>query len=361
MPNFCGCPDFYLLAGGGCPELELCVAELCVAVPIHPSQYIHALRNSGGKPQRFAWCTISRRKPSSGYTWMKRQIQQAELPENVFSMTVCSGNWNGIQVETTEFTLAGHVLHAFPRQGSAILSAVLDEVGGRVEPRLAEERPCPVSHRPHHMVFAPADVGLWGYTDGARYVRDVNLFFELPVLEERLGERVDKELVSTLRLRFFDDRIWTLARLLADACDNYDPGMKLYGDGLSMAIVTLLLQKMPESARVSKGLAPWQLRRAVDFMEAQLPQHVELRELAILTGLSQSHFSRAFKVSTGMAPYQWQLDSRIRRAQLLLLQTKSSLEQIADSTGFTDASHLNRIFRRITGTPPAAWRNARKT
>jgi transcriptional regulator GlxA family with amidase domain len=86
-----------------------------------------------------------------------------------------------------------------------------------------------------------------------------------------------------------------------------------------------------------------------------LPQRVELSELAVLAGLSQSHFSRAFKVSTGMAPYQWQLDSRIRRAQLLMLETKSSLEQIADATGFTDAAHLSRIFRRITGTTPAVW------
>jgi AraC family transcriptional regulator len=164
---------------------------------------------------------------------MKRQIQQAQVLENVYSMTVSDRSWNGILVETTEFTGAGHVLHAFPRQGTTIFSAVLEEVGGRVEPRLAEHRPCPVPHKPRHMVFAPADVGLWGYTDGARYVRDANLYFDIPALEERLGERIDKELVSTPRLRFFDDRIWTLTRLLADACDNSDTAMQLYGDGIN--------------------------------------------------------------------------------------------------------------------------------
>lgn len=291
---------------------------------------------------------------------MKQQVSTSELPENVLAMTVSNRSWNGIDVEATEFRCDGRVLHAFPRQGSTILSVVLEEVGGHVEPRLAEHQPCPIAHMPGHMVFAPGDVPLWGYTRGIRYVRDVNLFFDIPALEESLGERIDGRLAAEPRLRFHDERIWTLSRLLADASEGNDPSLQLYGDGLTTAIVALLLQAKAEPAAGHKGLARWQLQRVVDFIEAQLPQRVALAELAALTGLSQAHFSRAFKASTGMAPYQWQLDRRVRRAQLLMLETASSLEEIAASTGFADAAHLNRIFRQFTGTTPATWRNSHK-
>ena len=109
-----------------------------------------------------------------------------------------------------------------------------------------------------------------------------------------------------------------------------------------------------------KGLAPWQLRRVVEYLDAHLPGRVELAHLAALAGLSQAHFSRAFKASTGMAPYRWQLDARIRRAQALLIDTRASLDQVAEATGFADAVHFGRTFRKLTGATPAAWRRDRK-
>jgi transcriptional regulator GlxA family with amidase domain len=58
-----------------------------------------------------------------------------------------------------------------------------------------------------------------------------------------------------------------------------------------------------------------------------------------------------------MAPYRWQLDARIRRAQALLIDTRVTLDEVAEVTGFADAVHFGRTFRQLTGTTPAAWRN----
>lgn len=127
-------------------------------------------------------------------------------------------------------------------------------------------------------------------------------------------------------------------------------------DGLATAITTRLFAKPSGSGRNLKGLAPWQLRRVLDYMKASLPQRVELAHLAALVDLSQAHFSRAFKVSTGLAPYRWQLDFRIRRAQELLINTSASLDQVAEATGFADAVHFGRMFRKYIGVTPAVWR-----
>lgn len=90
-----------------------------------------------------------------------------------------------------------------------------------------------------------------------------------------------------------------------------------------------------------------------------MPAKVELSTLAELAGLSQSHYCRAFKASTGLAPYQWQLQSRIDRAKFLLLNTNSCLRDIAEAIGFADAVHFGRTFRKMTGASPAAWRTDR--
>jgi AraC-like DNA-binding protein len=211
------------------------------------------------------------------------------------------------------------------------------------------------------MHFAPAGMEMWGYSADTRFVKDATLTFDLAVLGERLATEFDADATATPRLRFSDDRIWTLVKLLSDVVNDPDPSTQLYGDGLTAAISARLFADPSEPAADGKGLAPWQLRRIVEYLDAHLPERVDLAHLAALAGLSQSHFSRGFKASTGMAPYRWQLDARIRRAQALLIDTRASLDRVAEVTGFADAVHFGRTFRKLTGATPAAWRRDRKT
>lgn len=286
-------------------------------------------------------------------------MQPPQLPENVLSIASAGRAWNGVQVDVTGFDCAGPVVHALNHTQATRLSVVLEEVGGHCEPRLGPDRPNPIDHLPRHMHLAPAGLATWGYTAGVRYVKDATLSFDLG----SLGERLEIDLAGELapRLRFADDRLWTLVRLLSEVVDDPDPSTQLYGDGLTTAIAARLFAPLSHGAlAVTQGLAPWRLKRVIDFLEACLPQRVELAQLAQLAGLSPWYFSRAFKASTGMSPYQWQLDARIRRAQASLLHTDATLEQIADAQGFADAMHFGRTFRKIVGSGPAAWRRDRK-
>ncbi len=288
-----------------------------------------------------------------------RTDHSVPLPENMLSSSTSRRAWNGVRVEVTEFHCAGRVVHQLHHETEALLSVVLAEIGGRCEPRLRENQPCPIGYMPRHMHFAPAGMETWGYTDDIRFVKDASLTFDLAALGERLGTEFDADAIATPRLRFADDRIWTLVRLLADAVNDPDPSSQLYGDGLTAAIAAQLFNdRTAPIAQPARGLAPWQLRRVVEYQDAHLPKRIELAQLAAIAGLSQSHFSRAFKASTGMSPYRWQLDARIRRAQALLFDTHKSLEHVAQWTGFADAVHFGRTFRKLTGATPAAWRRA---
>ena len=104
------------------------------------------------------------------------------------------------------------------------------------------------------------------------------------------------------------------------------------------------------------GLAPWQLRRACEAMEAHLEDDIGLDMLAGIAGCSPAHFSRAFKQSTGMPPFRWLLLRRIERAKALLCDPDIPLAEAALSVGFSAQPQFTTAFRRSTGMTPGAWR-----
>lgn len=103
------------------------------------------------------------------------------------------------------------------------------------------------------------------------------------------------------------------------------------------------------------GLAPWQLRRATEYMTEHLGDPVPLKDLAEQTGLSPSRFGRAFKLSMGISPHRWQMNLRILEAQELLREGKRPQADIALATGFAEQSHFSRVFKEAVGVPPRAW------
>jgi AraC family transcriptional regulator len=116
----------------------------------------------------------------------------------------------------------------------------------------------------------------------------------------------------------------------------------------------------PSNRPVNSGHARWQLRRVFEFLEAHLTEDIGLDELAQQVGLSQSQFARAFKVSSGLPPYQRCLHNRVKRAQEMLLNGSDSFSDIAIQIGFADQSHFTKTFRRVTGTTPADWKRAHR-
>lgn len=197
---------------------------------------------------------------------------------------------------------------------------------------------------------------MWGHTKQARRIVDATLVFDEKGLGEKLGIHIDSSRIDTPHSRFSNDRLWSLVKLLAEAIDNPDPSMQLFGDGIIAAISSQLFTMPDTIAHKNGGLAPWQLRRVIDYMEGYFPCRIELETLATSINLSQAHFSRAFKISTGLAPYQWQLKTRIQRAQSLLLHSNASLGEIAQATGFADTAHFGTTFRKLVGVPPGRWR-----
>lgn len=140
------------------------------------------------------------------------------------------------------------------------------------------------------------------------------------------------------------------------------PMERLLADSVMTSLVAYLASNaanvgLPSPTR--GGLAPWQIKRACDLMEARLDGEVTLGALAAAAGLSPTHFSRAFKRSTGTPPFAWLPQRRIRRAKDLLAGTGLPLAEAALAVGFAAQPQFTTAFRRVTGAAPGAWRRGR--
>lgn len=102
------------------------------------------------------------------------------------------------------------------------------------------------------------------------------------------------------------------------------------------------------------------MRRATEILAANLDGGVSLKEVAQECRLSTSHFSHAFRITMGVAPHKWLLTRRVEVAKEKLRDGQSPLSDIALACGFTDQSHLTRVFTRTVGLSPGAWRRARE-
>ena len=109
------------------------------------------------------------------------------------------------------------------------------------------------------------------------------------------------------------------------------------------------------------GLANWQAKQALAYIEANLGSKLESRDIADRVGLSKCHFSRAFKRSVGRSPMAYVASRRVERAKLMMTSTREPLTDIALACGFADQSHLIRYFRRVVGVSPGRWRRKSAT
>jgi AraC family transcriptional regulator len=91
-------------------------------------------------------------------------------------------------------------------------------------------------------------------------------------------------------------------------------------------------------------------------MEERLAQPVSLAELASISGLSVSQFSRQFKARTGVAPHRFLLKLRVDQACRLLRTGRTPIAEVAVVCGFSHQEHLTRVMRAQLDTTPGAVR-----
>lgn len=194
-------------------------------------------------------------------------------------------------------------------------------------------------------------------------VRRILLNLEPSVLQKALPENDsgrDLELVDQWGVE--DPQVEYILRALEADLEAGVPGGRLFGDSLLCALAVHLQRRYavipPRDPKLRNGLPRVRLNRVIEFIEANLDQEIALMALARTAGMSTHYFSEMFKQSTHVSPHQYVLRRRIERARKLLNDPEITVLEAAVRSGFSDQSHFTKIFRRIVGLTPSAYRAA---
>ena len=144
---------------------------------------------------------------------------------------------------------------------------------------------------------------------------------------------------------------WLAARLLREYRDD------LAGPPVAVeALVCEMLDLAGGAARRRQRPRPAWFSRAIDLLRSDFRQSLRIGEVAAAVGTHPAHLSRVFRDRMGLPIGDYLQRLRVRYAGEELCRPGARLADVAASAGFADQSHLTRVFKRVTGEPPGAFR-----
>ncbi len=100
------------------------------------------------------------------------------------------------------------------------------------------------------------------------------------------------------------------------------------------------------------GVTDPKLEAVITAMEGNLEDTLPSADLAVIAGVSERQLERLFRRSLGCTPTRYYLDLRLRRARILLGQTRMPVMEVALACGFVTPAHFSRAYRAHFGYPP---------
>ena len=104
---------------------------------------------------------------------------------------------------------------------------------------------------------------------------------------------------------------------------------------------------------------PVEIWKARKFIHQHSDEELSLTKVAKFVNISANHFSEKFKEVTGVNFVDYIARTRIEEARELLQNSNLRISEIAFAAGFQSLSQFNRVFKRLTGKSPSAYRATR--
>jgi AraC family transcriptional regulator len=256
-------------------------------------------------------------------------------------------SWTGADAELTH------------RRRHHTLVLTLSGGSDRTETRISGAQPYRGKDRAGSLTFVPSDA------ERRAWYRNTNLNFLVLLIDPAFAQHCD---FGTGDLPPFTNRqdallkavLVALSREMLRGAPDLPSLYAEHAAGLAICHLQRSAGRVRPANVSRSGLSDAQMRRLVDFIEANLHRNVSLLELAGLVGIVPDVLARKLKARIGRSPYNYFLERRIRRAETLLHSSGKPIAEIALEVGFSSQSHFTTQFKRIANVTPGAYRAARR-
>ena len=100
------------------------------------------------------------------------------------------------------------------------------------------------------------------------------------------------------------------------------------------------------------------IRETIDYMKNNLDKTIRIEDFADLNKYSVSHFSKLFRLTTGMSPIEYFIHLKMQKACQLLYTEDSRVKQIAALLGYDDPYYFSRLFKKYMNPSPETYRKS---
>jgi transcriptional regulator GlxA family with amidase domain len=100
------------------------------------------------------------------------------------------------------------------------------------------------------------------------------------------------------------------------------------------------------------------VKQAIVHMHQNYPRPISRWEIAEAVGVSEDYLSRVFNQELKISPWDYLNRYRVLQSKNLLLNTTQSIGAIANQVGFKDQAYFSRVFHKVTGMSPQAFRES---
>jgi AraC family transcriptional regulator len=211
------------------------------------------------------------------------------------------------------------------------------------------------------LVFVPAGHEYHDWQEPRSLVRAAHFYFDPAALPVRPDAACGATSLAP-RLFFEDAAIWDIATRLKTLIEGPQVNDRLYREALGTVLAHELVRLDPGADRAGLpargGLAAWQQRAVVAYIEEHLTEQISLSALAQLVRLSPYHFCRAFKKSFGIPPHRFHTQRRMEHAKILLAKPAASVTDVGIAIGFSATSSFTTAFRNATGLTPTGYQRS---
>ena len=102
------------------------------------------------------------------------------------------------------------------------------------------------------------------------------------------------------------------------------------------------------------------VKRAIDYISANVHKPLTVEEISNAVGISQYHFMRIFKKVTKYTLSDYINMKRCEKARTMILSGECTITEAALSSGFSNLSYFAKVFKKVMGSLPTEILQNRK-